>query len=65
MYYTSVPLVESCTKEELYVMLEELGENTAALRKKNDATFKELEKLYYKRLDTKLEEMRTQSASAA
>lgn len=64
MYYISVPLVESCTKEELYVMLEELGENTAALRKK-DATFKELEKLYYKRFDTKLKGMHTQSASAA
>lgn len=59
-----MPLVEGCTKEELYAMLEELGKNTAALREKN-ATFKELEKLYYKRLDAKLKEMRTQSTFAA
>jgi hypothetical protein len=48
-----MPLVEGCTEDELYGLLEELGEDVNALRKKK-LKFKELEKLYYKRLDEKL-----------
>ncbi len=50
-----MPLVEGCTSETLYRLLDELGVDTAALHKKK-ATFQELEKIYYARLDEKLRE---------
>lgn len=50
-----MPLVEGCTIETLYQLLDELGVDTATLKKKK-ATFQELEKIYYKRLDEGLRE---------
>lgn len=58
----AVPLVEGCTAEALYQLLEELGADTAALKKKK-ATFQELEKAYYARLDEKLREFYGKSRS--
>lgn len=48
-----MPLVEGCTEDDLYILLGELGEDVDALRKRK-LKFKELEKLYYRRLDEKL-----------
>lgn len=58
----AVPLIEGCTTETLYQLLEELGVNTTALKKKK-ATFQELEKAYYARLDEKLREFYGRSRS--
>jgi hypothetical protein len=59
-----MPLVEGCTEDELYRLLEELGEDVDALRKRK-LKFKELEKLYYKRLDEKLKEVWNYRANRA
>jgi hypothetical protein len=45
-----------CTKEKLYALLEELGDDTSELHRHN-MTFATLENRYYKLLDSKLREI--------
>lgn len=47
--------MEGYTAEMLYCLLDDLEVNTASLRKKN-ATFKELERIYYAHLSEKIHE---------
>jgi hypothetical protein len=47
--------MEGYTAEMLYYLLDDLDVNTTSLRKKN-ATFRELEKIYYAHLTEKIHE---------